>query len=138
MEMFRYVRFAGGKIYRNVKEHFKYFRCLFDGSHMIGTAALKKLDEKRYESALKKQNAIAFKALVLRLYMSALNGTSASDSIITKCKKIIYYLLNKRSLYDGSENYRMSVLKRLTENETYRFLTISAIEDKLQGNGSEL
>lgn len=95
-------------------------------------------DEKRYESALKKQNAIAFKALVLRLYMSALNGTSASDSIITKCKKIIYYLLNKRSLYDGSENYRMSVLKRLTENETYRFLTISAIEDKLQGNGSEL
>lgn len=49
MEMFRYVRFAGGKMYRNVKEHFEYFWCLFDGSHMIGTAALKKLDEKRYE-----------------------------------------------------------------------------------------
>ena len=48
MEMFRYVRFAGGKMYRNVKEHFEYFWCLFDGSHMIGTAALKKLDEKRY------------------------------------------------------------------------------------------
>lgn len=37
------------KIYRNVMEHFEYFWCLFDGRHMIGTAALKKLDEKRYE-----------------------------------------------------------------------------------------
>lgn len=95
-------------------------------------------DEKKYESALKKQNAIAFKTLALRLYMSALNGTSAHDSIITKSKKIIYYLLNRKALYRGSENYRMSVLKRLTENETYRYLTISAIEDILEENDYNL
>lgn len=95
-------------------------------------------DEKKYESALREQNAIAFNALTLRLYMSALNGTSAYDSIGTKCKKIIYYLLNRKTLYRGSENYRMSVLKRLTENETYRYLTISAIEDKLKENGHNL
>jgi len=89
-------------------------------------------DENLYKSMLKEQNAMAFKALPLRLYMSALNGTSSDDNIITKCKKIIYYLFNRNTLYAGSENYRMSVLKRLTENETYRYLTISAIEDQLR------
>lgn len=95
-------------------------------------------DEKSYKTALKEQNAIAFKLVVLGLYMSALNGTSAHDSIAIKCKKIIYYLLNQKTLYEGSENYRMSVLKRLTENETYRYLTISAIEDKLKKNNRGL
>lgn len=95
-------------------------------------------DEERYKFILKEQNAIAFKDLNLRLYMSALNGTSDKDSFITKCKKIIYYLLNYRLLYAESEYYRMSVLKRLAENETYRFLTISAIEDLLGENNHRL
>ena len=88
-------------------------------------------DKCLYNSALKVQNSKAFNDLPMRLYMSALNGTSSGDSFVTKCKKIIYYITNRKSLYNNSENYRLSVLKRLTENETYRYLTISAIEDKL-------
>lgn len=87
-------------------------------------------DEDAYRLALKDQNVVAFHALPLRLFTSALNATSSHDSIITKVKKVIYYLMNKKSLYSGSEKYRMLVLKRLVENETYRFLTISAIEDQ--------
>ena len=87
--------------------------------------------EELYRNALKEQNAIAFDAVPMRLYMSALNGTSSHDSFVTKIKKIIFYLLNRKSLYVGSEMYRMSVLKRLTENETYRYLTISALEEQL-------
>ena len=66
--------------------------------------------------------------------MSALNGTSSRDSFVTKIKKISYYLTNRKSLYAGSEKYRMLVLKRLTENETYRYLTISVIEDQVSEN----
>lgn len=91
-----------------------------------------------YLQRLKEQNAIAFELLPYRLYMSALNGTSSKDSFLTKCKKIIYYLFNRKSLYDGTEKYRMAVLKRLTENETYRFLTISAIEELLSDNYHKL
>ena len=90
------------------------------------------------KKALKEQNAIAFEALPMRLYMSALNGTSSCDSLVTKIKKIIFYLINRKSLYAGKEKYRMSVLKRLTENETYRYLTISAIEDQLGENDQRL
>lgn len=95
-------------------------------------------DNNFYNSKLKEQNTVAFKTLPYRLYMSALNGTSSHDSILTKFKKIIYYLCNKNKLYAGSERYRMSVLKRLTENETYRFLTISAIEEQLGENYQRL
>ena len=91
-------------------------------------------NEQTYRSELKKQNAIAFRDLPLRLYMSALNGTSSRDSFVTKIKKISYYLTNRKSLYAGSEKYRMLVLKRLTENETYRYLTISVIEDQVSEN----
>ena len=91
-------------------------------------------NEQTYRSELKKQNAIAFRDLPLRLYMSALNGTSSRDSFVTKIKKISYYLTNRKSLYAGSERYRMLVLKRLTENETYRYLTISVIEDQVSEN----
>ncbi|MCS3197357.1 CapA family protein [Bacteroides thetaiotaomicron] len=95
-------------------------------------------NDESYKKALKEQNAIAFEALPMRLYMSALNGTSSCDSLVTKIKKIIFYLINRKSLYAGTEKYRMSVLKRLTENETYRYLTISAIEDQLGENDQRL
>lgn len=85
-----------------------------------------------YKEMLVKQNVSAFDDVIMKLYMSALNGTSSYDNIITKCKKIFFYLTNTKKLYNGSEMYRLSVLKRLTENETYRFLTISAIEDRLR------
>ena len=91
-------------------------------------------NEHTYRSELKKHNAVAFRDLPLRLYMSALNGTSSRDSFVTKIKKISYYLTNRKSLYSGSEKYRMLVLKRLTENETYRYLTISVIEDQVSEN----
>ena len=88
------------------------------------------LNDEIYASELRDQNVRAFESLPMRLYMSALNGTSSKDGFFLKCKKVLYYLINRKSLYAGSEKYRMSVLKRLTENETYRFLTISAIEDQ--------
>lgn len=91
-------------------------------------------NEDSYRLALKQQNAEAFRNLLLRLYMSALNGTSQNDSFFTKLKKIVYYLTNRKILYSGSEKYRMQVLKRLVENETYRYLTISAIEDQVTEN----
>ena len=86
-------------------------------------------DHEVYLAKLKEQNSKAFVDLPLRLYMSALNGTSYKDGFFLKCKKVLFYLINRKSLYRGSEKYRMSVLKRLTENETYRFLTVSAIEE---------
>lgn len=37
------------KMYCNIKNYFEYFWCLFDGKNIIGTVALKRLDEKKCE-----------------------------------------------------------------------------------------
>lgn len=37
------------KMYYSVNQYFEHFWCLFDRKYMIGTVALKKLDDKRYE-----------------------------------------------------------------------------------------
>lgn len=37
------------KMYCNIKNYFEYFWCLFDGKNIIGTVALKRLDEEKCE-----------------------------------------------------------------------------------------
>lgn len=87
-----------------------------------------------YLKEITKQNLLAFRELPFRLFREALNGTSHMDLFLYKIKFIVSYLFGRKSIYANSEYYRMSLLKRLVENETYRYLTIAALNDYLLRN----
>ena len=87
------------------------------------------LNDSNYLTEIVHQNKQSFYDLPYRLYKDALNGTSENDTFDRKIKNILCYLVNRKKTYKGSESFRMSLLKRLVENETYRFLTINYIND---------
>ena len=69
------------------------------------------------------------------MYIVVLNGTLSEDTIGENQKNVINHLLNRDKTYRGSESYRMTLLKRLVENETYRYLINNAITDYQQNEG---
>lgn len=89
----------------------------------------KELEEPFYSELISKQNITSFYALPYKLYREALNGADACDSVLFKIKYIINYLLNRRGFSKDNKKRRLALLRRLVENETYRFLTMNAIED---------
>lgn len=87
------------------------------------------LKEPLYSKLLGKQNEDAFKMLPYRLYKQALCGTEYEDNFFDKLKFIFNYLFNYKGRYTRTLEYRKMLLKRLVENETYRYLTIAALSN---------
>ena len=89
----------------------------------------KELEEPLYSKLIGKQNEEAFKMLPYRLYKQALCGTEYEDYFFDKLKFIFNYLFNYKGRYTRTLEYRKMLLKRLVENETYRYLTIAALSN---------
>lgn len=77
-----------------------------------------------YESLLLKQNTKAFETLVYKLYKESTNGIDNSDSFRRKCTVFLRSMFSKTS---NNEVHRLKLLRRLIENETYRYLSLYAL-----------
>lgn len=90
------------------------------------TSLSKQLHSPQYDELLAKQNSIAFHKLVYPLYKEALQGFDYKDSFPQKALLVFNYIFNKAK-YKTNEKYRLQLLRRLVQNETYQYLTIDAI-----------
>lgn len=86
----------------------------------------------KYDRLIRLQNDRVYEVLVSRLFNDALNGIDADISIYQKLKLFVQCVLKMNSFNNTSERRRHQgdLLKRLVENETYRFLTIDVLNHK--------
>lgn len=82
-----------------------------------------------YERLVCEQNLKAFNSLVYNLYKEATNGIQNSDSLRKKCSVIMRSFLPQSKMNDV---HRLKLLRRLIENETYRYLSIYALNHLIE------
>lgn len=84
----------------------------------------------RYPTLIKQQNEEAFNNLLMRLYRESLIGLNYSNGFVSKLKSIAKMFTFTSGKITSSEQHRLQLLKRLGENETYRFLMIEYINSR--------
>lgn len=93
---------------------------------------IEELSEKlgcNYGSLVCEQNLEAFNSLVYNLYKEAVNGIQNSDSLRKKCSAIMQSFLPQSKT---NEVHSFKLLRRLIENETYRYLSINALNHLIE------
>lgn len=89
------------------------------------------LEDDVYETLLYEQNQRAFIKLPYNLYSIALNGINPNASFLKKIKFTLKLFFTPKDSEKETKR-KIEILKRLIVNETYRFLTIDAINNYKQ------
>lgn len=86
-----------------------------------------KLEENVYLSYVNDVYCNAYKEICYKYYANALNSIEKDDALTIKCKKVIKQLF----FPDRNKRERELLLLHLTRNETYRYITQRALEDRI-------
>ncbi len=87
-----------------------------------------KLSENVYSSNIEKLYQQVFKDICHKYYVDAFNAIEKQDTLVTKGKKLI-----KQTFFPHRNQIeRELLLLHLVRNETYRYITQRALEDKVK------
>lgn len=83
----------------------------------------------KYDELIIAQNSEAYNSKLMSLYREAVVGVNPNEFFLKRLKFCLKVLLFPR-LFLSNINHREAILKRLVENETYRYLLVNYINQK--------
>lgn len=109
--------------------NFNGMKVQLSSEHSFDVDELSEMLGEDYERLVSEQNLKAFNTLVYNLYIEATNGIQNSDSLKKKCSAFLQSFLPQSKKNDI---HRLKLLRRLIENETYRYLSIYALNHLIE------